>query len=61
MNVPKSEEKPLLTVEEAGRVLGLGRTAAYNAVTRGDIPTIGFGRKLMVRTADIRRIVGLAP
>lgn len=33
-----------LTVEEAGRVLGIGRSAAYAAVRRGDIPAIRVGR-----------------
>ena len=42
------DEKQVLTVEEAGKVLGLGRASSYQAAARGDIPTIRIGRKLLV-------------
>ena len=42
------DEKQVLTVEEAGKVLGLGRASSYQAVSRGDIPTIKIGRRLLV-------------
>jgi excisionase family DNA binding protein len=38
----------VLTVEEAARVLRIGRTAAYEAARRGEIPTIRVGRSLRV-------------
>ena len=46
-----------LTVEEAGRVLGLGRGAAYNAAKRGDIPTIRIGRRLVVPVDALERML----
>ena len=41
-------EKQVLTIEEAGKVLGLGRGSSYQAAARGDIPTIRIGRRLLV-------------
>lgn len=46
-----------LTVEEAGRALGVGRSAAYRAVHEGTIPHIKVGRKVMVPAAAVRRIL----
>ena len=36
------------TVDEAAAFLRLGRTAAYEAATRGELPTVRFGRRLRV-------------
>jgi excisionase family DNA binding protein len=44
----KKKDKLTLTVEEAGRKVGLGRSAAYGAVRRGEIPVVRIGRKLFV-------------
>ena len=58
-----SSKKPLsdrlvYTVPEAGRLLGLGRNAAYEAAKRGDIPTIRMGRLLLVPKAPLHKLVG---
>ena len=42
------DERQVYTVEEAGKVLGLGRASSYQAAARGDIPTIRIGRRLLV-------------
>jgi len=42
------ENRITLTIEEAAGVLGLGRTAAYEAARRGEIPTRRLGRRLIV-------------
>lgn len=41
-------ERQTLTVEETAIVLGIGRTAAYEAARRGEIPTLRIGRRLIV-------------
>ena len=41
-------EKATITIEQAARVLGLGRTAAYDAARRGELPTRRLGRRLLV-------------
>jgi len=48
-----------VTVTEAGQILGVGRSAAYDAVARGDLPSIRLGRRLLVPTAGLRRLLGL--
>jgi hypothetical protein len=37
-----------ISVPEAGRRLGIGRNAAYEAARRGDLPTLRFGKRLVV-------------
>jgi len=49
--------KQTLTVEEAGRLLGIGRGLAYEAARRGDIPTLRIGRRLVVPRAALDRLL----
>jgi hypothetical protein len=51
--------KPTTNVPAAGRVLGLSRNASYEAAARGEIMTIRFGRRLIVPTAWLRKILEL--
>lgn len=37
-----------ITIEQTARLLGLGRTAAYEAARRGEFPTRRLGRRLVV-------------
>ena len=37
-----------ITVEEAASILGIGRSAAYDAARRGQLPTRRLGRRLFV-------------
>ena len=43
-----SEDRAVLTVPEAGHLLGIGRTASYEAARRGQLPTLRIGRRLVV-------------
>ena len=52
------EEQAVLTVEETARVLGLGRSGAYEAIRRGDLPSIRIGRRVLIPTAALRRSSG---
>lgn len=45
---------------DAGRALGLGRNATYEAVARGEIPVIRFGRRIVVPKAKLLQLVGAA-
>jgi excisionase family DNA binding protein len=40
--------KATITVEQTAQILGLGRTAAYDAARRGELPTRRLGRRLLV-------------
>jgi excisionase family DNA binding protein len=54
-------QTPTMTVEEVAELLGTGRTATYDAVHRGEIPCIKVGRKLVIPTAAVRRLLELDP
>ena len=57
-----NDEKLVYTVEEAGALLDLGRSGAYDAVRRGDLPTIRIGRRILVpKEALDRLLAGLSP
>ena len=48
-----------ISVPEAGKILGVGRDAAYEAARRGDIPTIKVGPKLLrVPVGVLMRMLG---
>jgi excisionase family DNA binding protein len=57
--VPDSSEKPTITVEEAAKLLGIGRSCAYEAARTGELPTLRIGKRLVVPTASLRRMLGL--
>lgn len=40
--------KDVITVEEVARRLGLARNTAYEAISRGEIPSIRIGRRILV-------------
>ena len=44
-------------VEEAAQVLGIGRNQCYEALKRGDLPSIRIGRRLLVPRAALDRLL----
>lgn len=48
-----------MTITEAGELLGISRSAAYRAATRGDLPTLRIGRRLLVPTGHLLDMLGL--
>lgn len=50
---------PTLTVERAAEILGVSRQSAYEGVKRGEIPSIRVGRRLIVPTAQLLRLLGV--
>jgi excisionase family DNA binding protein len=50
---------PTISVEEAARVLGIGRNSAYVAVREGNLPAIKIGRRVRISTAVLRRMLSL--
>jgi excisionase family DNA binding protein len=53
----RAKERRTYTIEEAGRLLGIGRNQAYEAARRGDIPTIKIGKRLLVPRAALDRLL----
>jgi len=47
----------LLTVEEAARLLRLGRTTAYELVMRGLVPSVKIGRRRLVVRRGLEEFV----
>jgi excisionase family DNA binding protein len=44
-------------IEEAAKLLGIGRNHAYEAAKRGDIPSIKIGRRVLVPRAALDRLL----
>lgn len=51
------KEKLTVTVDEAARRLGLGRNATYEAVRKGEVPAIRIGKRWLVPTAALDRML----
>jgi len=50
-------ERQTYTVEEAARLLGIGRNTAYQAVAEGQIPHIRIKGRIVVPRAAIERML----
>jgi excisionase family DNA binding protein len=50
-----------VSVEEAGQLLGLGRSAAYEAARRGQLPSRKVGRRLLVPVPALLEWLGAPP
>jgi excisionase family DNA binding protein len=48
-----------ISVEDAGQLLGVSRSAAYRAAAAGHIPTFRLGRRLYVPTARLLEMLGM--
>ena len=51
-----TEERLVYTVAEAGVLLGLGRSAAYEAARRGDIHVLRIGRRWLVSKSALDKM-----
>tara|TARA_Y100000310_G_scaffold299145_1_gene333711 strand:- start:848 stop:1072 length:225 start_codon:yes stop_codon:yes gene_type:complete len=54
-------EKVVLTVEEAGELLRISRSSAYEAARKGQLPTIKIGRRLLVPVRAIEKMLEREP
>ena len=45
------------TVEEAAQLLGISRNSGYEAVRRGEIPTIRLGRRILVPVSRLEALL----
>lgn len=51
----------VIEVSVAAGILGIGRNAAYEAVRRGEIPSVRIGGRIVVPTAPLRKMLGIEP
>jgi excisionase family DNA binding protein len=56
-----ADEKLTLTVPQAARVLGISRGLAYQMARQGTIPTLRFGRRLVVPRKAIEQLLERSP
>lgn len=61
MEADSSPRRLTLTVAEAAKVLGIGRSSAYEAVKLGQLPSIRIGRRLLVPIAALERMLQSTP
>ena len=53
-------EKRTISVEEAAQYLGIGRSAAYEGVRRGDIPSVRVGKRWLIPVASLEKMLSEA-
>ncbi|MBA7658996.1 hypothetical protein ES703_66959 [subsurface metagenome] len=51
------EDKLTLSVEEAAKLLGIGRNLCYDHVKTGEIPVIKIGRRLLVPRRALEKLL----
>lgn len=51
------EGRATITVDEAARLIGIGRSAGYQAVASGDLPSIKIGRRIVIPVAPLLRML----
>jgi excisionase family DNA binding protein len=59
ITVELSELPPTMSVERAAKLLGVSRSVAYRAAASGQLPTITFGRRVLVPTFRLLEMLGL--
>jgi excisionase family DNA binding protein len=55
--VPDPAVEPTMPVEQAAKAIGISRAAAYQGVQTGEILSIRIGRRIVVPTAAVRRML----
>jgi excisionase family DNA binding protein len=51
------KEGPVLSVNEAAKLLGLNRNSVYEAAKRGELPIIRLGRRVLISRAGLQRML----
>lgn len=56
-----NDQPATMTVEQAGHLLGISRRSAYRAAAAGQLPTLRLGRRILVPTAALHRMLAITP
>jgi excisionase family DNA binding protein len=51
------QDRLVYDIPEVAKLLGISRHSAYEAVRRGDIPTVRIGRRLLVPRQALERLL----
>jgi excisionase family DNA binding protein len=54
----RDSDREVLTVAEVSRMLGVGKNAVYEAVNRGELPSIRLGRRIVIPRQKLSEILG---
>ena len=55
--MPKIPRALTVSIPEAAHLLGLSRNGAYEAAKRGELPTVRFGRRIVVSKPALMRLL----
>ncbi|WP_142111072.1 helix-turn-helix domain-containing protein [Rarobacter incanus] len=58
-SVEELRGRATISIEEAGRMLGVSRPTAYVCADKGEIPTIRLGRQRRVPVPALLRLLGV--
>lgn len=58
VNVDLKVEPLAVSVTNASRLLGIGKTVTYELIKRGKLNTVYIGRRNMVRMSSLRQLIG---
>ncbi len=59
MSIREDNESLAVSVTEAARLLGVGRTLAYRCVRTGELPSVTLGGRILIPRSALERIVSL--
>ena len=59
VRIPTVDEQATVDVDLVASALGISKLTAYRAIDQGEIPAIRLGRRLVVPTAALRRLLAL--
>jgi excisionase family DNA binding protein len=51
------ESNATMTIEEAAKLLGIGRNQAYSAASRGELPAIRLGKRILVLRLPLEKML----
>lgn len=57
----RGELRLVYSVTEAAELLGISRSTAYELVSRGELPTVRLGRRLIVTRPALTALLGVEP
>jgi hypothetical protein len=52
-------QQPAITIPEAAGILRISRNSGYEAARKGELKTVNFGKRKLVPTAWLRRVLGM--
>jgi len=55
--IPNPRDRPTLKVAEAAALLGVSDETVYAAAEAGDLPSLRLGRRVLILTAGLRRLL----